>query len=186
MCVWWTEYQSLISIQWLADLFALGWLVLLLAARCQDEGADSWWGQWMWACMGKRIVCWFCSSEFLGVCVSLSQMYCRGNRPCFVEDGGEVGVWGCHSTYSCSNSNVQTFRPGAKAPSSLWVPRHRLFLSHTYWCYLNQSSYFAKWPPSEGCVCIAEVSACFYVWIYNCTWMQQWFDLAELEGLNII
>lgn len=107
----------------------------------------------------------------LGVCVSLSQTYCRGNRPCFVRAGGEVGSWGCHSTYSCSNWNVQTFRPGATAPSPLWVPCHWLFLTHTYWCYLNQSRYFAKKPPSEGCICIAKVSVCLHVWMHNHTWM---------------
>lgn len=45
------------------------------------------------------------------------------------------------------------------------------FLTHTYWCYLNQSRYFAKKPPSEGRICIAKVSVCLHVWMHNRTWM---------------
>lgn len=116
----------------------------------------------------------------LGVCVSLSRMYCRGNRPCFVRAGGEVGVWGCHSTYSRGYSNVQTFGPGAAAPSSLWAPRHLLLLPHTCWCYLNKIA--SIW---GMCLCCRSICTCLYVWIHNRTWMQQWFDLAELEGLNM-
>lgn len=120
----------------------------------------------------------------LGVCVSLSQTYCRGNRPCFVRAGGEIGVWGCHSTYSCRNWNVQTFRPGATAPSPLWVPCHWL-ISHSHILMLPQPIQILRqeasiWGTYLYCkgVCVSPcVNAQSHLNV------QQWFDLAELEGL---
>lgn len=184
VCVWWAGYQPLISSQWLADLFTLSWVVLLLAALCQDEGEDSWWGKWVWVCMGKRIVGWFCASVRLGVCVSHSRTHCRGNRPCFVRAGGEVGVWGCHSTYGCSNWKVQAFRPGSTARSPPCVLPH----THAHWYYLpamqllcQKASVWKIRPCCKGvCVPLCECTI-----TPDCSGdFHQTYERAELEGLQ--
>lgn len=109
------------------------------------------WGHWMWVCMWKRVVGWFCSSVCLE-CVSHSQTCSRRNSPCFVRVGREVAVWGFLSTYSCWSWNMQIFRPAAAHILMLLQPFHRFFFQQvSIWGMCKDVCFFCLWMHNRIC-----------------------------------
>ncbi len=83
--------------------------MLLLAALCQDEGEDSWWSRWMWVCMGKRIVGWFCGSV-CWMCVFLSvRRTVKGTEPVLFAPAGRSAFEGVTQRIAAVSETCRLF-----------------------------------------------------------------------------